>query len=112
VKASKNHSGFSLIEIIVASVIISILAAVAIPLYTGYVNDARQELVLNLARTAAVSANAYIRNPNNPALPTGDLKSTLKIFLNDSVNFDIRTISGNQLRVTDKIHSIQSIANY
>lgn len=57
----KNNFGFTLIEAVVVSVIVAILAAVAIPIYTGYIRDAQQTTVKNLAETAAAAANAYLR---------------------------------------------------
>ncbi len=58
----KNHGqGFTLIEAIVVAVIIAVLAAIAIPMYNGFVRDARQDSVDNLAQTAAAAANAYWR---------------------------------------------------
>jgi prepilin-type N-terminal cleavage/methylation domain-containing protein len=53
--------GFTLVEVIVVSVIVAVLAAVAVPLYMGYLNDTRQESVDQLAQTAAAAANDLYR---------------------------------------------------
>ncbi len=102
-KTSKRKSlGFSLIEIIVAGAIVAILSAVAIPMYTGYVKNAQKELAANLARTVAISANAYQRNPSNPALPTNtDLKGILNIFLPNAANFNVILTTSDSISVTD-----------
>lgn len=56
--------GFTLAEVIVVGAIVAILAAVAVPLYTGYLTSQRQSVVDNLASTAAVAANSYFRRYN------------------------------------------------
>ncbi|MBD3391551.1 MAG: hypothetical protein GF418_05865 [Chitinivibrionales bacterium] len=53
--------GFTLVEGIVVGVIIAILAAVAIPIYTGYVQQSRSDAVSSLAESAAAAADIYFR---------------------------------------------------
>ena len=53
----KSQKGFTLVEVIVIAVIVAILALVGIQLYTGFINQARQDTVDNLAHTAAAAAN-------------------------------------------------------
>ena len=67
----KKTSGFSLVEVIVAAVIVGILSAIAIPIYYGYITDAQQTTVNNLAETTAAAANAYWRKTGSD--PTGDI---------------------------------------
>ena len=45
--------GFTLVEVIVAAVIVAILAAVAIPLYSGYIRDSRMKTAENIAASVA-----------------------------------------------------------
>ncbi len=73
------------------AVIVAILAAVAIPVYTSYVSGQRQEVVNNLAQTASVSANIFWRRFGIP--PRSDNQANtiedLKIFLPDPDRFQI-----------------------
>ena len=63
-----NNKGFSLIEVIVVVVIVGILSAIAIPIYSGFVADAKQDSVNNLAETAAAAANTYVRKRGETTL--------------------------------------------
>jgi prepilin-type N-terminal cleavage/methylation domain-containing protein len=54
-------AGFTFIEILIASVIVAILAAVSIPIYIGYQTDARHTSVDQLANSAAAAADGYYR---------------------------------------------------
>jgi prepilin-type N-terminal cleavage/methylation domain-containing protein len=56
-----NQKAFTLVEAVVTAAIVAILAAIAIPMYAGFIHDQRQTTVNNLAETAAASANAYLR---------------------------------------------------
>lgn len=91
----RKKNGFTLIEVIVVAVIVAVLAAVAIPLYNGYIHDTRQDVVNNLAQTAAASANAYWRKTG--ATPTLD---QLKLFYDDNT-YDV-VIDGTNVTVTHK----------
>jgi len=52
-KMLKNRKGFTLVEVIVVAVIVAVLAAVAIPLYLGYVESSKANVANNLAGSAA-----------------------------------------------------------
>lgn len=57
-KNKKHNRAFTLIEVIVVAVIVAILAAVAIPIYAGYVNNSRQNIVDNSVGALATFAAA------------------------------------------------------
>ncbi len=55
-RKNRKQKGFTLVEVIVVAVIVAVLAAVAIPLYNGYIRDSRNNVCQN---TAASIASAY-----------------------------------------------------
>ncbi len=62
----KNQKGFTLVEVIVVAVIVAVLAAVAIPLYNGYIADSRMDVAENIAGSAASACGATLQQfPNN-----------------------------------------------
>jgi prepilin-type N-terminal cleavage/methylation domain-containing protein len=58
----KNRKGFTLVEVIVVAVIVAVLAAVAIPLYIGYVNESRINQCENAAGSVASFCGACINS--------------------------------------------------
>lgn len=57
----ENQKGFTLVEVIVVAVIVAVLAAVAVPLYNGYIRDSRTNVCQNLAGTIASACAATIQ---------------------------------------------------
>jgi len=57
----KNKKGFTLVEVIVVAVIVAVLAAVAIPLYMGYIRDSRMNVCQNNAASIASSLTAALQ---------------------------------------------------
>lgn len=64
-KINKKQQGFTLVEVIVVAVIVAVLAAVAIPLYMGYIKDSRINVANNTAGTVASACGAT--KQQNPA---------------------------------------------
>lgn len=96
----KNESGFTLVEVIVVAAIVAILAAIGIPLYNGYIRDARQNTVDGLAETAAAAANAYWRKTGVEFEDDDDLIDKIKVYY-DNTKHDI-VLDGNNIKVTLK----------
>jgi len=80
----KDQKGFTLVEVIVVAVIVAILAAVAIPLYMGYIRDSRINVGNNVAGTISSAAGASTQqkvvfdviNGDSPAEPAAPLVVT------------------------------------
>ena len=56
----KNIKGFTLVEVIVVAAMVAILAAVAIPLYMGYLRDTRIDVGNNVGGSLASSGGATV----------------------------------------------------
>lgn len=59
----KAH-GFSLVELMITIVIVAILAAIAVPLYTGYEARARRTAAINALETMASREEGYYSRYN------------------------------------------------
>lgn len=84
-----RFAGFTLVEVLTTTLIVAILAVVAIPVYSGYVTRQRQDMVKNLAATGAVSANLWYRRHNSP--PDS---ARLGLFLTDPSRYSVRVENG------------------
>jgi prepilin-type N-terminal cleavage/methylation domain-containing protein len=98
--------GFTFVEVIVTAVIVGILAAASIPVYTSYVSTQRIDTLKNIAQMTAAAANIYSRRTNTPpaCATTAACVTLLGIFVSDPVQYKIE-ISGNTVTVTDLYHA-------
>ena len=86
-----NRKGFTFIEAIVVAVIVLILAGIGIPIYMGYLADARQSTVDNLAETAAAAANTFVRKRGAANLTV----DALELYYDDT-KYSVTLHAGNQ----------------
>lgn len=81
-KHLSSNKGFTLVEVIVVAVIVMVLAAVAIPLYQGYVRDARRSAAEGIAATVVNIAATGVQAGGN--LVQVDFEDLQAIELQDS----------------------------
>lgn len=109
---SNKARGFSLIELMVAAGILAIISAIAIPLYTDYIETARLGVMSTNIETIRLfeedyrlSEGRYIAGTYNPADPDagGGLKAVLgwePRTQEDSITYVVDNASASGFRVT------------
>jgi len=70
-----KEKGFTLVEVIVVAVIVAVLAAVAIPLYMGYIRDSRINVGNNVGGSLSSACGAT--KQQTLTIPAGNFASTL-----------------------------------
>lgn len=109
---SNKTRGFSLIELMVAAGVMAIISAIAIPLYTDYIETARLGVMSTNIETIRLfeedyrlSEGTYIAATYNPADPDagGGLKAVLgwePRTEQDTITYVVDNVSANGFRVT------------
>lgn len=59
-KDKRGRGGFTLVEVLVVVVIITILAAIAVPTFVGYIDKAKEARYISEARTVSIGVQDYI----------------------------------------------------
>ena len=108
ISAHQKPKGFTLVEVLVVSVIIAILTAVVIPSYFGFLANQKRETVKVLAQTASV--NASIMSRKGIAITEPGLKASLH--LPEPAAYGL-TIIGLSITITDASNpSISATSSY
>jgi prepilin-type N-terminal cleavage/methylation domain-containing protein len=98
----KNNKGFTLVEVIVVSVLVAVLSTVATLSYNGYIQTSRQKRVNALAFVAAASANSYYRKTSEKP-EVSDLK--LSMVDDSKYAITIQELATGTVTVEDLINS-------
>ncbi|MGA2507149.1 MAG: prepilin-type N-terminal cleavage/methylation domain-containing protein [Chitinispirillaceae bacterium] len=92
----RKEKGFTLVEVIVVAVIVAVLAAVAIPLYMGYIKDSRINVGNNVAGTISSACGASTQQ--KVTFATGTFVSPSEPTAPVSLNF--ASVSDNTVKNT------------
>ncbi len=93
----QGQRGFTLVEIMIVVVIIGILAALAIPVFTKVRSSSQDKAVLNNLRQVASAANQYILNQGVSQVTTSNIVGvglhihTIEVVADETYDFTITT---------------------
>lgn len=97
----RQERGFTLVELMVVIVIVAIMAAIAVPLYTNYIKDARRSEAANGLAAVATAQQTYYQRNNTYANALANLNVDLTD-LGANWTFGAPTVTvGPPLKFTD-----------
>lgn len=79
-----RQNGFTLVEVLIVSVIVAVLAIVAVPVYKGYVRSTNMRIAEDLGQITSAKASAYYSRHNKKP-PSTDILNMIY----DSSHFKI-----------------------
>ena len=79
-KKNKNINAFTLVELIVVVMIIGILSAIAIPIFSSLTEKTRQREASTLINSYLSAAKAYYAESGSPSKNAGDLSNYVDVF--------------------------------
>ena len=79
-KKNKNINAFTLVELIVVVMIIGILSAIAIPIFSSLTENTRHREASTLINSYLSAAKAYYAESGSPSKNAGDLSNYVDVF--------------------------------
>jgi type IV pilus assembly protein PilE len=89
-----RNRGFSLIELVIAICVVGILAAIALPSFTGQLRKSARAEAQSFMTTAAGNQQQYLLNRRAYASSFGDLRTTVPPDLNAKYTFTVAAADG------------------
>jgi type IV pilus assembly protein PilA len=112
-RVRKFSPGFTLIELLVVIAIIGVLAAVALPLYSGYTIAAKLSEVENALSTVASGATTYYENQGTwPSCPTiNEVETSLGVGMRAVSRVSAISVSNTDGSITATVNNIHSMVD-
>ena len=107
--ATRNHHGFTLLELLVVVSIVGILASIAIPQYAAYRARGYDSIVETQVRNVATSQEAYYVTNNSYAANFSDLDD---LSVNDDVVVSVGPGNSGDIQTSFRVHGSHPAASH